>query len=123
MVFQNEETSVMLVSIKALDKVFCHYITKGYLQEKGPVTESDADKCLREWSQERYFEFQDRLFSLIAAEQISIQEHSLVALMHLLQTEGLHPLIQVEGKPNQFPLSLLEVYAEHTCNLEFTQLI
>ena len=109
MELQDDETSVVLVSIKALDKVFCHYITKGYILEKGSTGELDAEKRLREWTRDRYSEFQDRLFSLITAEQISIQEHSLVALMHLLQAEGLHPLSIVEGKPNQFPLILLEV--------------
>nr|CAG4642472.1 EOG090X04ZD [Evadne anonyx] len=115
---ENDEASVVLVSIKALDKVFCHFISKGYLLEKGPAAESDAEKCLREWSRERYFEFQERLLSLIAAEQISIQEHSLVTLMNLLKTEGLHPLVEVEGKPNQFPLGLLEKLMVQMLNLE-----
>jgi len=115
---ESEETSVVLVSIKALDKVFCHYIAKSYLLENGCGAEPEAEKRLREWSRERYSEFQERLFGLLAAEQISIQEHSLVALMHLLQAEGLHPLSKIEGKPNQFPLNLLEKLMVQMLNLE-----
>lgn len=109
-VLQSDDSSVVKASIKALDKIFCHLTTNGSLVEEGPVLEKDADKKVREWSRERYQEFQDHLFKLIEAEQISLQEQALVSLMHLLQAEGQHPLQKLpEGKEHLFPLDLLEV--------------
>ena len=100
----------MKASIKALDKIFCHLISNGSLCKEGPQLEPEADKKVREWSRERYQEFQDRLFKLISAEQISLQELSLVHLMHLFQAEGQHPLPKLpQGKEHMFPLDLLEV--------------
>lgn len=98
-----------------MDKIFCHFIANGSLSEQGPVLETDADKKVREWSRERYQEFQDRLFKLIAAEQISLQELSLVHLMHLFQAEGQHPLSKLpEGREHMFPHEFLEVCFEKT---------
>ena len=108
---------MVLSSIKALDKVFCHYIAHGFLLEKAAGSETDGEKRVREWSRERYVEFQERLLGLMAAEQISVQEQSLVALMHLMEKEGLHPTTKVEGKPNQFPLDLLEVMINYLLDL------
>lgn len=72
--------------------------------------ETEADKTVREWSRERYQEFQDHALKLIAAEQISLQEQALLTLMHFLQAEGQHPLQKLpEGKEHMFPLDLLEV--------------
>ena len=80
------------------------------MAEEGPALEKDADKKVREWCRERYQEFQDHLFKLIAAEQISLQEQALVSLMHLLQVRGQHPLQKLPDEKKQvFPLDLLEV--------------
>lgn len=92
-------------------------IANGSLSEQGPVLESDADKKVRQWSRDRYQEFQDRLFKLVAAEQISLQEQALVTLMNLLKAEGQHPLQKLpEGKEHLFPLDLLEVFLHQTRN-------
>nr|CAG4636963.1 EOG090X04ZD [Ceriodaphnia reticulata]SVE72901.1 EOG090X04ZD [Ceriodaphnia reticulata] len=116
---ESDDSSVVKASIKALDKIFCHLTTNGSLTEEGPVLEKDADKKVREWSRERYQEFQDHLFKLIAAEQISLQEQALVSLMHLLQVEGQHPLQKLpEGKEHLFPLDLLEKLMVHMLSLE-----
>ena len=111
---QNDESPVVQGSIKGLEKVFCHWISNGLLSEKGPVLEAPAEQQVRVWTCERYKEFQERLFTLIAeAEQISLQEQSLITLMHLLQVEGQtdqHTSGQVvEEKKHLFPLTLLEV--------------
>ncbi|XP_046460715.1 nucleolar complex protein 4 homolog B-like [Daphnia pulex] len=116
---ESDESAVVKASIKALDKIFCHFIANGSLSEQGPVLETDADKKVREWSRERYQEFQDRLFKLIAAEQISLQELSLVHLMHLFQAEGQHPLPKLpEGREHMFPHEFLEKLMLHMLSLE-----
>nr|SVE91102.1 EOG090X04ZD [Daphnia sinensis] len=116
---ESEESAVIKASVKALDKIFCHFTSNGSLSEVGPPLETEADKTVREWSRERYQEFQDHLFKLIAAEQISLQEQALLTLMHLLQAEGLHPLQKLpEGKEHMFPLDLLEKLMVHMLNLD-----
>nr|CAG4641647.1 EOG090X04ZD [Eurycercus lamellatus] len=115
---ENEENSVVLASIKALDKIFCHMITNGMLSEQGPL-DVPSEKKVREWSLERYQEFLDRLFCLISVEQISLQEQALITLMHLLQVEGQHPLKKPsEGKDHMFPLDFLEKLIIHMLGLE-----
>ena len=81
------------------------------MNEYGPPLEQDGDKKVREWARERYQEFQSHLFNLVGTDQISSQEQSLVSIMHLLQSEGQHPLQKLpEGKETMFPLDLLEVF-------------
>lgn len=87
----------------------------GSLNDQAPVLEQEADKKVREWSIERYQEFQENLFKFTKAEQISLQEQALITVMNLLKAEGQHPLQKLpEGKEHMFPLDLLEV-----CNYEF----
>ena len=105
---QNDETPVVVVSIKALDKIFCHFISHGYLSENTSL-KSEAEKEVQKWSLDRYCEFQDRLISFMKAQQAILQEQALVSLMHLLQKEGLNPIQKIEGKQHQFPLIFLEV--------------
>nr|SVE75088.1 EOG090X04ZD [Daphnia dolichocephala] len=116
---ESEETAVVQASIRALDKIFCHLVSNGSLSEQGPPLETDTDKTVREWSRERYGEFQERVFKLIAAKQVSLQEQALITLMHLLQAEGQHPIQKLpEGKEHMFPLDLLEKLMVHMLGLE-----
>ena len=110
--FQSDENPVVVASVKALEKIFSHLATNGLLPVKGPPLETEAEKKIREWSRERYQEFQDRLFALLATDQVSLQELALVSLMSLLQTEGKFPFQKVpEGKNYFFSLELLEVFS------------
>lgn len=80
------------------------------MPEKGPPLETEAEKKIREWSRERYQDYQEKLFALLAADQVSHQELALVTLMHFLQIEGQYPIQKMpEGKEQVFALDLLEV--------------
>nr|CAG4634749.1 EOG090X04ZD [Alona affinis] len=120
---ENDESPVVQGSIKALDKIFCHLISNGLLSDQGPVLETAAEKQVRQWTCERYHEFQDHLFNSIAvAEQTSLQEQCLVSLMHLLQVEGQHSLKQAvdkaDEKKHRFPLDFLEKIITHLLDVE-----
>nr|CAG4650111.1 EOG090X04ZD [Sida crystallina] len=105
---ENEESTVVIAAVKALDKIFCHFIQNGSLSSNGPGSEVESEKKVREWLMQRYNEFQEFLLSMISARQISIQEQSLVTLMHMLQIEGQHPINNDERKEYSFPSKLLE---------------
>lgn len=108
---QSDEAPVVQASIKALEKVFCHLISSGRLDQAGPPLESAAEKQVREWTRERYLELQDYLLKLVVNEQVSVQEQALLSLMQLLQAEGQHPVKKThDGKEQHiFPIQLLEV--------------
>lgn len=110
---QSDDSLIVQASIKALDKIFCHFAANDSLSEKGPVQETEADKKVRTWIRERYQEFQDYLFTLLSAEQVSLQENALVTLMHFLQVEGQYPLSKPSEEKNSFPSHLLEVISEY----------
>nr|CAG4647002.1 EOG090X04ZD [Megafenestra aurita]SVE92354.1 EOG090X04ZD [Megafenestra aurita] len=116
---ESDEIPVVKASIKALDKIFCHLILNGSLNDQAPVLEQEADKKVREWSIERYQEFQENLFKFTKAEQISLQEQALITVMNLLKAEGQHPLQKLpEGKEHMFPLDLLEKLILNMLSLE-----
>nr|CAG4647854.1 EOG090X04ZD [Moina brachiata]SVE92977.1 EOG090X04ZD [Moina brachiata] len=107
---ESDEAPVVQASIKALEKVFCHLISSGRLDQAGPPLESPAEKQVREWTRERYLELQDYLLKLVVNEQVSVQEQALLSLMQLLQAEGQHPVKKThDGKEQHiFPIQLLE---------------
>nr|CAG4649283.1 EOG090X04ZD [Scapholeberis mucronata]SVE93582.1 EOG090X04ZD [Scapholeberis mucronata] len=116
---ESDDGSVVKTSIKALDKIFCHLLSNGSLSEHGPPLEQDGAKKVREWTQERYQEFQTSLLELLGTDLISSQEQALISLMHLLQLEGQHPLQKLpEGKESMFPLDLLEKLLVRMLTLE-----
>ncbi len=93
-----------------MDKIFCHFIQNGSLSAELVEAESDAEKKVQEWLQERYAEYQDRLQLMLEAKQISVQEQALISMMHLIQAQGQKTAENVsDSKENQFPLQLLEV--------------
>nr|CAG4638409.1 EOG090X04ZD [Cyclestheria hislopi] len=115
---ENDDKVVVAVSIKALDRIFCHLAALDLLSENDNQLESDNEKQVREWSRERYSEFQEHLILLLSTEHITIQEQSLVSLMHLISAEAQNPLCVTQNKGPYFPLSLLEKIVNQMLSLD-----